>query len=52
MKQASRIKQRDPNYNTLLEIRRSSAAGPHKNKKKIIPRKTKHDNKSEINQLQ
>jgi len=52
MKVVNKIKKRNPCYNTLLEIRRSNAAGPHKNKKKIIPRKAKHDDKSEVNQLQ
>ena len=42
---------RDPSYKKLIEIRKSSAAGAHKDKTKIIPRKQKYD-KSEINQLQ
>src|SRR5210317_48370 len=36
------IKARDPNAQTMQDIRRSGAAGAHKDKTKVIPRKEKY----------
>ena len=38
-------KPRDPNSQTMQDIRKSGAAGAHKDKKKVLPRKEKHKGK-------
>ena len=38
-------KPRDPNSKAMQDIRKSGAAGAHKDKKKVLPRKEKHKNK-------
>ena len=38
-------KQRDPSSKAMQDIRKSGAAGAHKDKKKVLPRKEKHKNK-------
>ena len=40
-----RIKPRDPNAQTMQDIRKSGAMGAHKDKKKVLPRKEKHKGK-------
>ena len=42
--QMSMPKPRDPNSKTMQNIRKSGAAGAHKDKKKVLPRKEKHKN--------
>ena len=43
--QMSMPKQRDPSSKTMQDIRKSGAAGAHKDKKKVLPRKEKHKGK-------
>ena len=45
------IKARDPNAQTMQDIRRSGAAGAHKDKTKVIPRKEKYK-KSPVDEAQ
>lgn len=40
------VKQRDPSSKTMQDIRKSGAAGAHKDKKKVLPRKEKHKGKA------
>jgi|SRR5210317_642282 hypothetical protein len=39
------IKPRDPNAQTMQNLRKSGAMGAHKDKKKVLPRKEKHKSK-------
>ena len=40
------VKQRDPSSKTMQDIRKSGAAGAHKDKKNVLPRKEKHKGKA------
>jgi len=40
-----KIKPRDPNAQTMQDLRKSGAMGAHKDKKKVLPRKEKHKGK-------
>jgi len=44
-KDKPKIKPRDPNAQTMQDLRKSGAMGAHKDKKKVLPRKEKHKGK-------
>ena len=48
MKKKAPIKPRDPSHNLLRDLRKSSAMGAHKNKKKVLVRKAKHKKGKEL----
>ena len=50
-KQKPQIKPRDPNAQTMQDLRKSGAMGAHKDKKKVLPRKEKHKGKMDESKM-
>ena len=44
-------KPRDPNAQTMQDLRKSGAMGAHKDKKKVLPRKEKHKGKAQMESI-
>ena len=45
------VKPRDPNFKTMMDLKKSGAAGSHGDKTKIIPRKEKHRSKERTDEV-